>query len=132
VEGKPSTLCCLQLTLFQSYIMVVNHPNESVEDITMSSATYKIDRFNAKIVEEKGPLPYNGEAGNMFLKEGVVKYYYEPHNPSGVVALVFDTQDNLLGRVQGWHRERLWVEDVEQAFVDTLCTRPDQVVFNYL
>lgn len=95
----------------------------------MSSATYKIDQFNNKIVVEKGPLPHNGK----YIKEGVVKFYYEPHNPSGVVALVYDPQDSLLGRIQGWHRERLWVEDVGQAFVDTLCAWADEpVVFSYL
>ncbi|MNQ14309.1 hypothetical protein D3C85_272560 [compost metagenome] len=95
----------------------------------MSSATYKIDQFNAKIVDEKGPLPHNGK----FLKEGVVKYYYKPGYMSGVIALVFDMKDNLIGRVLGWHMERLWVEDVEQAFVDELSPWADEpVVFNYL
>lgn len=95
----------------------------------MSSAAYKIDQFNAKIVEEKGPLPHNGK----FIKEGVVKYYYELRDPSGAVALVYDPQDKLIGRVQGWHRDRLWVEDVEQEFVDMLTAWDvEPVVFSYL
>ncbi|MNW03613.1 hypothetical protein D3C71_1995730 [compost metagenome] len=50
-----------------------------------------------------------------------------------MIALVFDMKDNLIGRVLGWHMERLWVEDVEQAFVDELSPWADEpVVFNYL
>lgn len=95
----------------------------------MSSAAYKIDQFNNKIVVERGPLPHNWK----FIKEGVVKFYYELRDPSGVVALVYDPQDNLLGRIHGWHRERLWVENVQQAFVDTLQPWADEpVAFSYL
>lgn len=98
----------------------------------MSSFQCKINHFNRKIVEEKGPLPYSGKAGRHYLKEGVVKYNYEPSNPHGVVALVYDPQDNLVGRVEGWHRECLFVSDVEQTFVDTLHSHDQQVEFNYL
>jgi hypothetical protein len=94
----------------------------------MSSFACKIGHFNRKIVEEKGPLPYNGK----YLKEGVVKYYYELHNTHGVVAVAYDPQGVLIGRIQGWHKERLWVEDVEQSWVDTLGSHDEQVVFNYL
>lgn len=98
----------------------------------MSSFQCKINLFNDKIIAKKGPLPYSGKAGHHYLKTGVVKYKFESENPHGCVALVYDTQGNLVGRAQGWHRECLFVEDVEQSFVDTLQSHDQQVEFNYL
>lgn len=84
----------------------------------MSSTNLKIEAFTEKALN--APLHYSGAEGRFYIKQGLIKFFDEDGQWLGsCFAVIYDLLGNLIGRVHGWNREALWVEDVDPAVVSS-------------
>lgn len=112
----------------------MNLPNtQSEEDSNMATnGLVNVTRACNKV--EFHVIPFEGTGERYYLKSGSLRIY----TPTGdiedehFVPVVFDAEDKIVGRLNGWMGERAWISDFTQAEMDALKSTGRGVAFNHL
>lgn len=79
-------------------------------------------------------IPFEGEGDRHYVKSGSLRIYTSTGKieDENFVPVVFDNEDKIIGRLNGWMGERAWISDFTQAEMDALKSTGRGVAFNHL